>query len=405
MSSRKRKVRIACFLCNVPMKRGGGEVGGSAAIALCARCLSGQRSALGSSTSSSAAERKKKAEAETETEAEVEAQPEAALQAATSTESSLDPDVICNSSAVPRGIESVFPTWQENVKFVVSQFSTLKLSAALGGLQMMPRTGPKSDAALRFFENLVARQLRRIAGSGAAAELDSLPTTKTLKAELAVARTENARLAALLRPHAPRNLRGTSLRQKCATVWWNPSASRGLLAFTIVVGAVDEATGERVDELTVVESDAVGVLIDDPRLAPGRQLRFYVTATGVNGFSSNASTPSEVVTISTRWSLLSGGGAALLSPKTLVHDDACLAGFMKNRKWSSAQHRGVMRSLFTRGIGLLLTPRLVRHAPLASSRLSPALLRSITRFAMRCVLYPFSLSLSLSPTHATLPSL
>ena len=404
MSSRKRKVRIACFLCNVPMKRGGGEVGGSAAIALCARCLSGQRSALGSS---SAAERKKKAEAETETEAEVEAQPEAALQAATSTESSLDPDVICNSSAVPRGIESVFPTWQENVKFVVSQFSTLKLSAALGGLQMMPRTGPKSDAALRFFENLVARQLRRIAGSGAAAELDSLPTTKTLKAELAVARTENARLAALLRPHAPRNLRGTSLRQKCATVWWNPSASRGLLAFTIVVGAVDEATGERVDELTVVESDAVGVLIDDPRLAPGRQLRFYVTATGVNGFSSNASTPSEVVTISTRWSLLSGGGAALLSPKTLVHDDACLAGFMKNRKWSSAQHRGVMRSLFTRGIGLLLTPRLVRHAPLASSRLSPALLRSITRFAMRCVLYPFSLSLSLSlsPTHVTLLSL
>ena len=335
----------------------------------------------------------------------MEAQSEAALQAATSTASSLDPDVICNSSAVPRGIESVFPTWQENVKFVVSQFSTLKLSAALGGLQMMPRTGPKSDAALRFFENLVARQLRRIAGSGAAAELDSLPTTKTLKAELAVARTENARLAALLRPHAPRNLRGTSLRQKCATVWWNPSASRGLLAFTIVVGAVDEATGERVDELTVVESDAVGVLIDDPRLAPGRQLRFYVTATGVNGFSSNASTPSEVVTISTRWSLLSGGGAALLSPKTLVHDDACLAGFMKNRKWSSAQHRGVMRSLFTRGIGLLLTPRLVRHAPLASSRLSPALLRSITRFAMRCVLYPFSLSLSLSPTHATLPSL
>ena len=110
------------------------------------------------------------------------AQAQAKAQGA-ATESSFDPDVICNSSAVPREIESVFPTWRENVKFVLAQSDPGALTAALGGLQQMPRAGPQSDAALRFFETLVARQLRRIDGSNETAPEDassaSLPSASS----------------------------------------------------------------------------------------------------------------------------------------------------------------------------------------------------------------------------------
>ena len=174
------------YASTYPQRGGGGSSSSSSSSSAGVPSVSNdQRERMRLNREAAMARRREKMERKATTakaEEAAQAQAQAKAQGA-ATESSFDPDVICNSSAVPRGIESVFPTWRENVKFVLAQSDPDALAAALGGLQQMPRAGPQSDAALRFFETLVARQLRRIDGSNETAPEDassaSLPSASS----------------------------------------------------------------------------------------------------------------------------------------------------------------------------------------------------------------------------------
>ena len=80
-------------------------------------------------------------------------------------------------------------------------------------------------------------------------------------------------------PDPPVAVRGESTYEEHAMVQWDLSGTahtqRSLVGYSI--GAMDVSTHERLEDLAREEyEDAVGSLIDDPRLTASRVLRFFV---------------------------------------------------------------------------------------------------------------------------------
>ena len=88
----------------------------------------------------------------------------------------------------------------------------------------------------------------------------------------AVIAQQAAALLDELIPHPPSDVWAESHFSEHATLRWTPCAT-GVVASELAIGAIDDATRERVDDLGRATSDAIGACIVDPRLVAGRGLR------------------------------------------------------------------------------------------------------------------------------------
>ena len=80
----------------------------------------------------------------------------------------------------------------------------------------------------------------------------------------------------LLLPDPPTDVNGESTYVEHAMVTWerNPRSATRPLALSI--GAIDEVTNERLEDLSREDGNAIGSLIVDRRLTAGRIVRFFV---------------------------------------------------------------------------------------------------------------------------------
>ena len=160
-------------------------------------------------------------------------------------------------------------------------------------------------------------------------------------------------------PDPPVAVRGESTYAEHAMVQWDLSGTTpSLVGYSI--GAIDVSTNERLEDLAREEyEDAVGSLIDDPRLTASRVLRFFVVPLIVSPtsnelvLSERSSELSKPVTIGKK----DFSAVRLNSPAVLRRDSAALDALIKHGSWSSAQHIGAMRSLFVNSLGLVRLPR------------------------------------------------
>ena len=75
-------------------------------------------------------------------------------------------------------------------------------------------------------------------------------------------------------PHSPSDVWAESHFEEHVMLRWTPRAT-GIMASELVIGAIDEATRECLDDLGRATSDAIGACVVDARLVAGRKLRFF----------------------------------------------------------------------------------------------------------------------------------
>ena len=78
-----------------------------------------------------------------------------------------DYDTLCRCA--PGGIEKVFPSWRQNIQFVLEQNDTAALKRASEGLRACDRSSPAAEAALHFFESIVSRHGAHLEAAASAA--------------------------------------------------------------------------------------------------------------------------------------------------------------------------------------------------------------------------------------------
>ena len=154
----------------------------------------------------------------------------------------------------------------------------------------------------------------------------------------------------------------------------NPRSATRPLALSI--GAIDEVTNERLEDLSREDGNAIGSLIVDRRLTAGRIVRFFVAPLlGPELIAHGCSELSGTVTI--------GGkdfSAVRLNKAPVLHRDSiALERLLDTPRgathgaWSSSHHIGVMRSMFVRSMGLIRIPRLGKRVKARSPRLLNAI--------------------------------
>ena len=153
-----------------------------------------------------------------------------------------------------------------------------------------------------------------------------------------------------------------------ATLRWAPARP---FCTELVVGAVDVASGRTLDDVGRAKGGALGALgacVVDARLVAGRKVRFFVSA------GTERSELSRPVTVGTK----DFGQVALNTREALAHDAGALVALLATPRstplptrgaWSSKQHRGATRVLYTRALGLLRIPRLATAAAASSESL------------------------------------
>ena len=209
-------------------------------------------------------------------------------------------------------------------------------------------------------------------------------------AEQAAARTQKDAVIDALIPDPPSGVWADSYFAERVTLHWRPCAT-GVVASELVIGAIDDATRERLDDLGRATSDAIGACVVDARLVAGRRLRFFVTAVlrGADASRFRASEPSRPIHVGAK----DFGRVALNQTAVLLEDATALEGLLatprgaRHGKWSSQHHNGAMRMHHVRGLALLRVPRLAKAAAARSRSLYAARSEVVnTANAMACIL-------------------
>jgi hypothetical protein len=191
-------------------------------------------------------------------------------------------------------------------------------------------------------------------------------------AEQTAARTQKDAVIDALIPDPPSGVWADSYFAERVTLHWRPCAT-GVVASELVIGAIDDATRERLDDLGRATSDAIGACVVDARLVAGRRLRFFVT-TASFCVRFRTSGLSRAISVGAA----DFGRVVLNQAAVLLEDATALEGLLatprgaRHGKWSSQHHNGAMRMHHVRGLALLRVPRLAKAAAARSRSLYAA---------------------------------
>ena len=171
-----------------------------------------------------------------------------------------------------------------------------------------------------------------------------------------------------------------------ATVRWLPDEESHFVARHLSVCAIDSSTGELFADLNVLGSKAIdgrsfGTCIKDERLRPGLEVEFIVRVVGDVMCSEN----SKKIRIGTKDMSTVGLNSAAL----LADDGVSLRCLLKSSRmlygtWEAKYHVGVLRVMYTHGLGLSSIPRLTsggNHVARRDVLCCNNVMRSILRFA------------------------
>ena len=89
---------------------------------------------------------------------------------------------------------------------------------------------------------------------------------------------KDRRIAALelLLPSPPTDVNGESTYVEHVMVTWDRNSLSATRPLALSIGAIDEVTNERLEDLSREDGNAIGSLIVDRRLTAGRIVRFFV---------------------------------------------------------------------------------------------------------------------------------
>ena len=256
------------------------------------------------------------------------------------------------------------------------------------GVEALRAIIAEKDAVIKQMAAALAQQAAALApqASTLAQHVTTLAQQAATLAQQAAALDE----LMMLIPHPPSGVWAESYFAEHATLRWTPCAT-GVVASELVIGAIDDATRERLDDIGRATSDAIGACVVDPRLVAGRGLRFFVTAVvaGADASRFRTSELSRPIRIGEK-----DFGRVVLNQAAVLLEDATALGGLRatprgatHGKWSSKHHVGAMRVHHVRGLGLLRVPRLAKAAAARSRSLHAARSEVInTRNAMACIM-------------------